>query len=71
MEKLKARIRQLEAEHSILKSELTKYGNFSKRMVEIAAEMDLMLSHRTGEIEKLKQEIKSTVPVKEIDEFFL
>ena len=67
MEKLKARNRQLEAENSILKSELTKYGNFSKRMVEIAAEMDLMLSHRTGEIEKLEQEIKSTMPVKEIE----
>ena len=36
-------------------------------MVEIAAEMDLMLSHRTGEIEKLEQEIKSTMPVKEIE----
>ena len=68
MEKLKSRNRHLEAENSMLKSKLTEMENFSKRMVEITAEMDLLLIHRAKEIEKLKQEIKSTVPAKEIED---
>ena len=67
MEKLKARNGQLEAENSMLKSKLTEMRNFTKRMVEITAEMDLLLSDKAKEIEKLKQEIKSSVPVNDIE----
>ena len=67
MEKLKARNCQLEVENSMLKSKLTEMGNFMKRIVEITAEMDLLLSDKANEIEKLKQEIKSTVPVNDIE----
>ena len=68
MEKLKLRNRQLEEENSRLKLKLIEMGTFSKRMVEITAEMDQLLNQKTKEIEKLKQEMKSAVPVKEIED---
>ena len=63
MEKIKLRNRQLEEENSRLKLKLIEMGTFSKRMVEITAEMDELLNQKTKEIEKLKQEIKSAVSV--------
>ena len=68
MEKLKLRNRQLEEENSRLKLKLIEMGTFSKRMVEITAEMDQLLNQKTKEIEKLKQEIKSAVPIKVIED---
>ena len=68
MEELKLRNRQLEEENSRLKLKLIEIGKFSKRMVEITAEMDLLLNQRANEIAKLKQEIKSAVPVKQIED---
>ena len=63
MEKLKLKNRRLEEENSRLKLKLIEMGTFSKRMVEITAEMDELLNQKTKEIEKLKQEIKSAVSV--------
>ena len=68
MEKLLLRNRQLEEENSRLKLKLIEVGMFSKRMVEITAEMDFLLKQRANEIAKLKQEIKSAVPVKQIED---
>ena len=68
MEKLILRNRQLEEENSRLKLKLIELGKFSQRMVEITAEMDLLLNQRANEITKLKREIKSAVPVKEIED---
>ena len=58
MEKLKLRNSQLEKENALLKSELVRMAAFSKRMVEITAEMDDLLNQRTNEIQKLKQHAK-------------
>ena len=58
MEKLKLRNYQLERENALLKSELMRMAAFSKRMVEITAEMDDLLNQRTNEIQKLKQQLK-------------
>ena len=60
MEELKLKNRQLEEENAMLKSKLTEMGQFSKRMVEITAEMDHLLNQRASEIEKLRQEINSS-----------
>ena len=68
MEELKLRNRQLEEENSRLKLKLIEFGKFSKTMVEITAEMDFLLNQRANEIAKLKQEIKSAVPVKQIED---
>ena len=59
MEKLKLRNSQLETENSQLKSELVKMAFFSKRMVEIAAEMDNLLNQRAIEIQRLQQQLSS------------
>ena len=67
MEKLKLKNRQLEDENAMLKSKLVEMGKFSKRMVEITAEMDFLLNQRANEIEKLKQEMKSALPGNEIE----
>ena len=60
MEELKLKNRQLEEENAMLKSKLIEMGQFSKRMVEITAEMDHLLNQRASEIEKLRQEINSS-----------
>ena len=60
MEKLKLKNRQLEEENAMLKAKMIEMGQFSKRMVEITAEMDYLLNQRAKEIEKLKQEINSS-----------
>ena len=56
MEELKLENRQLEEENAMLKSKLIEMGQFSKRMVEITAEMDHLLNQWASEIEKLGQE---------------
>ena len=61
MEELKLKNRQLEEENAMLKSKLIEMGQFSKRMVEITAEMDHLLNQRASEIEKLRQEINSSI----------
>ena len=58
MEKLKLRNSQLEKENAMLKSELIRMASFSKRMVEITAEMDDLLNQRANEIQKLEQDLK-------------
>ena len=68
MEKLKLKNRQLEEENAMLKSKLIEMAKFSNRMVEITADMDFLLKQRANEIAKLKQEIKSAVPVKQIED---
>ena len=68
MEKLKLRNDFLEKENSMLQSKLIEMGMFSKRMVEITAEMDNLLDQKTNQIEQLKQEIKSGVAFKETEE---
>jgi len=60
MEKLKLKNRHLEEENAMLKAKMIEMGQFSKRMVEITAEMDYLLNQRTKEIEQLKQEINSS-----------
>ena len=52
MNKLKLRNDFLEKENSMLKSKLIEMGMFSKRMVEITAEMDNLLNQRTAKIEQ-------------------
>ena len=61
MDTLKLKNDFLEKENSMLKTKLIEMGMFSKRMVEIADEMDYLLNQRSNQIEKLKQEIKSGV----------
>ena len=53
MNKLKLRNDFLEKENSMLKSKLIEMGMFSKRMVEITAEMDNLLNQRTIQIEQI------------------
>ena len=68
MEKLKLRNDFLEKENAMLQSKLIEMGMFSKRMVEITAEMDNLLDQKTNQIEQLKQQIKSGVAFKETEE---
>ena len=60
MEALKLKNRQLEEENAMLKAKMIEMGQFSKRMVEITAEMDYLLNLRAKEIETLKHEINSS-----------
>ena len=63
MEELKLKNRQLEEENAMLKAKMIEMGQFSKRIVEITAEMDYLLNQRAKEIEKLKQEINSSIAI--------